>query len=299
MKDLRVGIIGLGNMGLGIGHTLLRKGYQVTGYDLSSGAVGSLVAAGGKEAASPKDVAAQSGIVITVLPNGPDVEKAITGPDGVLAGAKPGTYLVECSTIAPEVTRAVGELAKNAGCTLIDAAMGGFPVDAEAGTLILMVGAEQADFDRLEPLFQDMARTIHHCGGLAAGVTVKLINNLLALSILNVNLEAPAIGRKAGVKTETMLQVFGSTAAANRILETQLPNKIMKNDHVPGFRARLAQKDLGLAQNMAASLNVPIPSLSSVRQLYALALARGQGDEAHTTIAKVVEDLNGISFAAD
>ena len=297
MAKQRIGLIGLGKMGHGIGKNLLRKGYVLTVYDVDPAAVARLSALGAAPAASPKQVAEGSDIVITVLPNGPDVEHVVLGPEGVVAGARPGTIVLDCSTIDPQVTRRVGAALRAAGCGMVDAGMGGMPPAAEDGSLILMVGATPEDLARVTPLLEAMGKQSIHCGGPGAGMSVKLINNLLAMTILAADLEALAMGVRAGLKPEALLRVLCATYADNKPLHTLVPEKILQGDHEPGFKAVLAHKDVGLAVDFAASLRVPIWTLGPVRQLLSLVLAQGKGEQANTVIATAFEEIIGTRFS--
>jgi len=297
MAKQRIGLIGLGKMGHGIGKNLIRKGYVLTVYDVDPAAVARLSALGAAPAVSPKQVAEGSDIVITVLPNGPDVERVVLGPEGVVAGARPGTIVLDCSTIDPQVTRRVGAALRAAGCGMVDAGMGGMPPAAEEGSLILMVGATPEDLARVTPLLEAMGKQSIHCGGPGAGMSVKLINNLLAMTILAADLEALAMGVRAGIKPEALLRVLCSTFADNKPLHTLVPEKILQGDHEPGFKAVLAHKDVGLAVDFAASLRVPIWTLGPVRQLLSLVLAQGKGEQANTVVATAFEEIIGTRFS--
>ncbi len=292
-----VGLVGLGKMGYGIGKNLLRKGYRLTVYDIDSTAVNRLATLGATRAGSPKEVAERSDIVVTVLPDGPDVEQVVLGPDGVLCGARPGTIVLDCSVIDPEVTRRIGAALRAEGCGMVDAGMGGLPPTAEEGTLFFMVGAMPEDLERVKPLLDAMGSQTVHCGGPGAGVTIKLINNLLALAILSADLEALAMGVQAGLKPDAMLSVLTSTFADNRLLHTLVPDKILKGEHEPGFKANLAHKDAGLAVALASRLRVPIWTMGQVPQLLSMVLAQGKGEKAHTVLATAIEETIGTRFS--
>jgi 3-hydroxyisobutyrate dehydrogenase-like beta-hydroxyacid dehydrogenase len=283
-------------MGHGIGKNFLRKGFVLTVYDVDPAAIGRLVALGAASATSPKQVAEKSDIVITVLPNGPDVERVVLGPDGVVKGARPGTIVLDCSTIDPEVTRRIGAALRAGGCGMVDAGMGGMPPAAEEGSLILMVGATPEDLARVTPLLEAMGKESIHCGGPGSGMSVKLINNLLAMTIVVADVEALAMGVRAGLKPEVLLRVLCSTYADNKPLHTLVPEKILQGDHEPGFKAVLAHKDVGLAVDYASSLRVPLWTLSPVRQLLSLVLAQGKGEQANTAAATVFEEVLGTRF---
>jgi 3-hydroxyisobutyrate dehydrogenase-like beta-hydroxyacid dehydrogenase len=297
MPEQRIGLIGLGKMGHGIGRNLLRKGYSLTVYDVDPEAVARLAALGAAAAPSPRQVAAQSDIVVTVLPDGPDVERVVLGPDGVTSGMKPGTIVLDCSTIDPEVTRRVGAALRAGGGGMVDAGMGGLPTAAEEGTLFFMVGATPEDLERVRPLLEAMGKQILHCGGPGAGMSMKLINNLLALSVLAADLEALAMGVQAGLTPEVMLQALRSTFADNKPLHTLVPDKILKGDHAPGFKVALAAKDAGLAVAYASSLRVPIWTMGQVRHLLSHILAQGKGEQAHTVLATAFEEITGRRFS--
>jgi 3-hydroxyisobutyrate dehydrogenase-like beta-hydroxyacid dehydrogenase len=224
------------------------------------------------------------------------VECVVLGPDGVVKGARPGTIVLDCSTIDPEVTRRIGAALRAGGCGMVDAGMGGMPPAAEEGSLILMVGATPEDLARVTPLLEAMGKESIHCGGPGSGMSVKLINNLLAMTIVVADVEALAMGVRAGLKPEVLLRVLCSTYADNKPLHTLVPEKILQGDHEPGFKAVLAHKDVGLAVDYASSLRVPLWTLSPVRQLLSLVLAQGKGEQANTAAATVFEEVLGTRF---
>jgi 4-hydroxybutyrate dehydrogenase/sulfolactaldehyde 3-reductase len=294
MTQKPIGVIGVGKMGYAVGMNLLKKGHRLTVFDLDPHAVQQMVALGASAVASSRAVAEQVDTVITILPNGPDVEKAVLGPDGVLSGAHPGTLVLECSTISPDVSKHIGEAVRAAGYRMVDAAIGRLPKDAEEGNLVFMVGATPEDIESVRPLLAQMSSDIFHCGGPGAGVTMKLVNNLLAHAIMSADLEALAIGAKAGLGPDLMIRVLSSTAAANRLLSTQIQKNALSGDYAPGFKAVLAHKDVGLALNMAAQLNVPLWSLPPVQQVLNLMLSGGRGELSSIGMAAVIEEAAGV-----
>jgi 4-hydroxybutyrate dehydrogenase/sulfolactaldehyde 3-reductase len=294
MGQKPIGLIGVGKMGHAVGMNLLRKGHQLIVFDLDPRAIQQMVARGAFAAGSSKAVAEQVDSVITILPNGPDVERAVLGPAGILAGARPGSLLLECSTISPHVSKRIGEAVRAAGCRMVDAAIGRLPKDAEEGNLVLMVGAAAEDLEIVRPLLAQMGSDIFHCGGPGAGVAMKLVNNLLAHAIMSADLEALAIGVKAGLDPDLMIRVLSSTAAANRLLSTQVQKNALSGDYAPGFKAVLAHKDIGLALNMAAQLHVPLWSLAPVQQVLNLMLSGGRGELSSIGIAAVIEEAAGV-----
>jgi 3-hydroxyisobutyrate dehydrogenase-like beta-hydroxyacid dehydrogenase len=296
MAKKRIGLIGLGLMGRGIGKNLLLKGYPLTVHDIDSGAVELLRKSGALVASSPSGVAKNSDIIITVLPDSPDVEAVVLGAEGVLAGARPDAILIECSTIDPHVTKRVGEAVRKAGCRMVDAAMGRFPKHAEEGKLLFMVGADPKDFETVRPILEAVGTDIFYCGGPGAGITMKMVNNLLNISLLAADLEAMVLGVKAGLDPAVILRVLTSTMANNPHLKATVQDEVLVGNFEPGFKAALALKDLGLAQNMAARLGVPLFSLAPARQLYSIALAEGKGNRSMGIIGPVLERLAGVSL---
>ena len=283
-------------MGGGIGENLLRKGFSLTVFDVSSAAVQRLVGLGAAPAGSPAEVGSHSDILITVVPDGPQVEEVILGGGGALGGAKPGTMFVDCSTIDPTVTAKVRTAVEAKGCRLVDAGMGGSSKEAAEGRLLFMVGATPEDYARVLPVLQAAGANIQHCGGPGAGITVKLVNDLLALSIFVADVEALCLGTKAGVDLEVMMRIFQSTSANNGFLKAAVPEQVLGRNFEPGFKSSLAHKDAGLAQTMAARLGVPLFTLAPARQLYSALLSQGKGDLAIGAVAQLLEDLAGVSL---
>jgi 3-hydroxyisobutyrate dehydrogenase-like beta-hydroxyacid dehydrogenase len=297
MQRARVGLIGLGFMGSAVGRRLIEQGFSLTAFDIVQEAVARMVERGAAGARSAREVAAASDVVLTVLPDGPDVEAAVQGPEGVLAGAHPGVILVECSTIDPVVSDRVGHAVRHAGFRMLDAAIGRLPTHAEKGQLVFMVGAYPEDLQAVRPILEALSTEIFHCGGPPSGITMKLINNLLASSVMAASSEALVLGVKAGLTPEVMLQVLSSTAADNASLHSSIPQQVLTADYRPGFKSALAHKDMGLAHTMAARLGVPLFTLAPIRQLTSAIAAQGKGELSAAVIATVLENLSGVSLA--
>lgn len=294
-----VGLIGLGLMGHGIGKNLLQKGFALTVFDVDPAAAERLAALGAIAVTSPRGVAERSQVVITVLPDGPQVEEAVLGPDGVLAGARPGMVLLDCSTVDPAVTRKVGEALRAAGCGMVDAGMARSSKEAEEGRLLFMVGGLPEDLELVRPLLEATGTDIYYCGGPTAGITMKVINNLLNNTLLAMDAEALALGRKAGLETSVMLDVFGSTAANNPHLRGLVSQQMLTGDYTPGFKASMAHKDFRLAQNLAARLGVPLFSLAPSLNLFSQVLARGWADRSHSIVGRLLEEIAGVRFGKE
>lgn len=299
MPDTSVGLIGLGLMGRGMAKNLLKKGYPLTVFNRSRGPVEQLAALGATPAASPAEVAARSQIVFTVVSDGPDVEQVILGPRGVLEGARPGTIVVECSTIEPAVTARVREAVTAKGCRMVDAPLGRGASQAEAGTLVFMVGATEEDYREVLPVLQAMGSDIVHCGAPGAGIVVKVANNLLAQTIMAANFEALLLGAKAGVEVEPMLRVFQLTAADNGQLRSVITQQVLRRDFTPGFKLALAHKDQRVGQALAAQLGMPLFTLATARQLWAIAVEQGKGELSTSAVVEVFEQFAGAKLGDD
>ncbi|MHB1133545.1 MAG: NAD(P)-dependent oxidoreductase [Chloroflexota bacterium] len=291
-----VGLIGLGLMGHGIGKNLLAKGFALTVYDVAPTAVARLTALGAAAADSPRGVAERSRVVITVLPDGPQVEETVLGPEGVLAGARPGLVVLDCSTIDPAVTKMVGEALFTAGCGLVDAGMARSSKEAEEGRLLFMVGGRPEDLETARPVLEATGTDIYYCGGPTAGITMKVINNLLNNTVLAASAEALVLGRKAGLEVDVMMNLLTHTASDNPHLHSLVPQQILTGDFTPGFKASMAHKDFRLAQNLAARLGVPLFTLGQSLNLFSLVLARGFADRSHSIVGKVLADLAGVKL---
>ena len=253
------GFIGLGTMGAPMARNILAKGHELVVFDVVPQALASVTAAGARAAASPRDVAAQADFIITMLPDAPDVERVATAPDGILAGIRPGSVYIDMSTIDPATTRRIGALVKEKGADMIDSPVGKTADAAVAGTLTLMVGGDAAVVARCRPLLDCMGTDFFHCGGLGAGQTMKLLNNLLAQALGAASTEALVAGVKAGLTLDTMLSVLRTTMAWNNQLAVSMPKKSLVGNFAPGFMMKLAQKDCRLALQMVESLGVNAP----------------------------------------
>ena len=244
---MNVGFIGLGTMGAPMARNLLRKGHRLVVADVQPAAVSELTAAGARAAATPREVAAASDIVITMLPDAPDVLRVALGDDGVVAGIRPGAVYIDMSTIDPQTTRTVGTAIVAKGAAMIDSPVGKTADAAVAGTLTLMVGGDAEVVARCRPVLDCMGTDFFHCGQLGAGQTMKLVNNLLATAVSEASIEALVTGVKAGLALETMMSVLGTTMAWNNALAIALPKRPLAGDFAPGFMMKLAEKDCRLA----------------------------------------------------
>jgi 4-hydroxybutyrate dehydrogenase/sulfolactaldehyde 3-reductase len=258
-----IGVIGLGNMGGGMAASLVRAGFAVVGFDAAAAAVTRARAAGVTVLPGIADVAAAADALLTMLPDTPDVESVLLGAEGLHQHARPGTLIIDSSTIAPELTdRAAAKLAA-AGLDFIDAPVGRCPAEAAAGKLLFMVGADAENLARARPLLDAMGDTVLHCGAVGTGIRMKLVLNLLSQSTCQLSAEVTALGLKLGLELDTLLGVLGGGLGSNGFITRYWPTKVLAGDTTPGFAIRLSAKDLRLASAMAAQAQVPIPTGSA------------------------------------
>ncbi|MGN6359779.1 MAG: 2-hydroxy-3-oxopropionate reductase [Thermomicrobiales bacterium] len=293
-----IGLIGLGIMGRPMAHNLLKAGYRLVVHNRSRGPVDELAAAGATPAGSSREVAAQADVVITMLPDSPDVEAVMRGPDGVFAGARPGTIIIDMSTISPVVTQALAEEARAAGLRILDAPVSGGDKGAIAGTLSIMVGGDAALFDECQPIFAALGKTIVHVGPNGAGQTVKACNQVVVAIAYEAISEALVLGARAGVAPEKIIEVLNGGLAATRVMELRGPTMI-KHDFTPGFRVRLHQKDLAIALATGKAFGVPLPVTALVDQMLAALRAAGRADLDHSALLSHIEDLAHWQIGSD
>jgi 4-hydroxybutyrate dehydrogenase / sulfolactaldehyde 3-reductase len=291
---MNVGFIGLGTMGAPMARNILHKGHRLIVADVVPAAVASLVAAGATAAATARDVASASEIVITMLPDAPDVERVALGPDGIVAGIQPGSVYIDMSTIDPDTTRKVGREIAAKGASMIDSPVGKTADHAVAGTLTLMVGGPEDVVARCRPILDCMGTDFFHCGELGAGQTMKLINNLLATAVSEASIEALVTGTKSGLTLDTMMSVLRTTMAWNNALAIALPKRPLAGDFSPGFMLKLAHKDCRLALEMARRLGVVTPVGRAALASLDEAMQRGLHDDDVGALLKLREDAAGV-----
>jgi len=284
----------LGTMGAPMARNVQKKGHTLTVHDVSRSAVDGFVASGAAAAPTPRDVAAASEIVITMLPDAPDVERAALGHDGIVHGIRPGAIYVDMSTIDPGTTRKVGAAIHAKGAAMIDSPVGKTADAAVAGTSTLMVGGDPDVIARARPVLDCMGTDIFHCGALGAGQTMKLLNNLLAAAIGEASVEALVAGTKAGLTLDLMMSVLRTTMAWNQHLAISMPKRPLAGDFTPGFMMKLAHKDCRLALGMVDALGVKAPvghaALASLQE----GLDRGLSENDVGALLKLREEPVGV-----
>ncbi|HUF48484.1 MAG TPA: NAD(P)-binding domain-containing protein [Vicinamibacterales bacterium] len=289
-----IGFIGLGNMGRPMASNLVRKGTALGVYDINAEPVRALEALGARGASSAADVAATSDIVFTMLPTSAVVDEVVAGPDGLLSTLRRGSVIVDMSTIDPLVTDRLAAAAGAKGIGFVDAPVGRLASHAERGESLFMVGAGEATFTRVKPYFEMMGTTIHHCGGVGAGMRTKLVNNYLAIISCQLNAEAMALSQRFGLRLEKTLDVIHGTTATNGQLKIAWPLKVLKGDVTPGFTIDLAHKDLTLIIEAANVARVPVPVAAVAREAFSTARSRGYGGWDFSAMVDVLCDSAAI-----
>ena len=289
-----VGFIGLGTMGGPMAANVLKGGHRLVVSDVEPAAVAKLTAHGATAARTPREVAAASEIVITMLPDAPDVERVAFGADGIVSGIRAGSVHVDMSTIDPATTRKVGAAVAARGAAMIDSPVGKTADHAVAGTLTLMVGGPEDVIARCRPVLDCMGSDFFHCGDLGAGQTMKLINNLLATAVSEASIEALVAGRKSGLALEVMLSVLKTTMAWNNALAIALPKRPLAGDFEPGFMMKLAQKDCRLALQMVESLGIAAPVGRAALASVDVAVRQGMAERDVGALLKLREEGAGV-----
>jgi 2-hydroxy-3-oxopropionate reductase len=285
-----VGFIGLGTMGREMARNLLQAGHTVRSYDVVADAVSQAVAAGAVATSSIAEAAEGADMVITMLPDTPDVERVVLGEGGLLSNPPPGRLIADMSTIAPQAARRMHAALQEQGVALLDAPVSGGPVGAQNGTLSIMVGGDAEAFARARPVFAAMGSTILHVGETGAGQTVKLCNQLVVGINLQAVCEAIALARASGLDLQQMRNVLLGGSASSWMLD-KLGPAMIAGDTSAGFRIDLMLKDLRLVQEMAQSLAVPLPGTALVTSQYVDARAHGEGACGNQALFRVYDRM--------
>jgi 2-hydroxy-3-oxopropionate reductase len=291
-----VGFIGLGLMGRPMAKNLLKRGFPVLVHSRSPGPVDDVVAAGAWRASSPADVARQATRIVTMLPDSPDVERVLEGPDGVFTAMQRGTILIDCSSISPAVTQRLARAARERGATLLDAPVSGGEIGAVGGTLSIMVGGDAGAFAEVKPIFEAMGNPerIVRIGESGAGQICKVCNQMVIGGTLVAVSEAFALARKAGVDAAKVREALLGGFAASRVLEVH-GERILNGNYKPGFRSQLYGKDYRVASETLAAHGTPAPLAALVHSLVTALIAAGRGADDYSALATVVFDLAGLS----
>jgi len=273
---------------------LIKAGHSLVVHSRSRAPVDYIVTAGAKAAASPKDVAAQCDVLITMLPNSPEVEQVALGPNGIIEGARRGLIFIDMSTISPIVSQRIGKALEAKGVAMLDAPVSGGEKGAIDGALSIMVGGDKAVFDQMLPIFQAMGKTITLLGPLGFGGFTKLANQIIVAVNLTALAEALTLGKKAGLDRDLLLTALAGGLAGSKCLEQKRANYV-SNTYNPGFKVDLHYKDLGLIMESARALGVPLPATAVVQELFSALRVKGRGGLDHSGIITLLEDLAGAS----
>lgn len=293
-----VGFIGLGLMGRPMATNLLRRGYALVVHSRSPAPVDALVAAGAERASTPAEVARRASRIITMVPDSPDVERVLEGPNGVgvFSAMQRGTILIDCSSIAPTVARRLAARAQELGATMLDAPVSGGEIGAISASLSIMVGGDAGAFAAAKPILDAMGNPdrVIHIGQSGAGQICKVCNQMVIGGALAAVSEAFALARKAGVDPAKVREALLGGFAASRVLEVH-GERMLQGNYKPGFRAQLYLKDMRIAGQTLADHETPAPVSTAVQQLVTALVASGQGEEDYSALATVVFRLAGLS----
>src|SRR5687768_13170454 len=290
-----IGFIGLGLMGRPMAKNLLKAGYPVVAHNRSRGPVDDLVSAGATAASSPAEVARQATRIITMVPDSPDVELVLDGPDGVFSAMQPGTIVIDMSSITPETTRRLSARARSLGGSMLDAPVSGGDIGAIQGTLSIMVGGDPADFAAVKPILDVMGNPekVVHIGESGAGQLCKLCNQMVIGGTLAAVAEALALARKAGVDAAKVREALLGGFAQSRVLEVH-GERALKGTFKPGFKTHLYAKDMRNVVATLAQHNVPAPVTAIVQQLLHATMAAGHGEDDNSVMAKTIFEFAGV-----
>jgi 2-hydroxy-3-oxopropionate reductase len=283
-----IGFIGLGIMGRPMAKNLLKAGHKLVVYDVVRASVDDVVANGAARGESCSDVAAKSAIVITMLPDGPDVETAVLGPRGVLEGARKGCIVVDMSSINPQVAQKVGAASAAKGVEFLDAPVSGGEPKAIDGTLAIMVGGDAKVFETVKPVLEKLGSSVLLTGPVGAGNVTKLANQIMVACNIAAMGEALVLATRAGLDPEVVFNAVKGGLAGSTVLNAKAPMVIGRN-FKPGFRIKLHQKDLRNALLAAESMKVPLPLTSAVQGMLMALMNEGKGDLDHSAIVNFIE----------
>ncbi|MBA7503495.1 2-hydroxy-3-oxopropionate reductase [subsurface metagenome] len=293
----KIGFIGLGTMGKPMAKNLLSAGYSLVVYNRSKGAVRELEESGARGANSAKEVASQTDVVITMLPDSADVSQVILGPAGVIEGTKQGNIIIDMSTIAYKATREIAAEVEARGVEMLDAPVSGGERGAIDGTLSIMVGGKREVFENCLDIFNAMGKNIVHVGDIGAGQVVKACNQIVTGLTLAAVAEALVLGTKAGVDPKLIVEAITPGAARCWMLEVKAPT-MLKRDFRPTFKLKLHHKDLRIALDIGNDFGVPLPVTSLLYQIFSALKVAGKGDYDHSSIITFIEDLAGIQVSS-
>ncbi len=285
-----IGFIGLGIMGKPMALNLIKAGYRLVVYNRTQSKANALVEAGAEAAKSPREVAGKTRVIITMLPDSADVEQVVFGENGISEGVQKGSVLIDRSSISPVITRRVADRLRNQEVSMLDAPVSGGERGAKEASLAIMVGGEEAIYQRCLPVLKAMGKSIVRVGSNGAGQTAKLANQIIVALNIEALGEAFTLASKGGVDPQILYQAIRDGSAGSNIMNAKLP-LIVDRNFAPGFKIRLHQKDLKNVLETARELNVPLPLTSLVQQMLIALVNSGKGELDHSAIVNFVEQL--------
>ena len=290
MDKQTIGFIGLGIMGKPMAKNLLKAGYPLAVYNRSPGPIEEIVALGAERTSSPKEVARKSRVIITMLPDGPDLEQVVLGPGGVLEGLTKGSIVIDMSSISPLIARKVAEEVERKGGEMLDAPVSGGQTGAVQGTLAIMVGGKQDVFNKCVPILNAMGKTVTLVGTVGAGQTAKLANQMVVAINIAALSEALIFAVKFGVDPEVLIRAIRGGLAGSNVMDAKAP-MIVARDFRAGFRIKLHQKDLRNTISAATERNIPLPFTSLIQQIIGALVNDGKGNLDHSSIVLFFENM--------
>ena len=293
---MKVGFIGLGNMGNPMAGNLIKAGHQLTVHDLRWEAATNLLELGAEWADTPAACVPGHDVVLTSLPVPRDVEAVVLGENGILEGASPGAVYMDLSTNSPTAIRRLHDVCAEQGVIVLDAPVSGGVYGAAAATLAVMVGGDQAVFDRMKPTLDAIGSHVVYCGPIGNGMVCKICNNMLSMGIGVLLTEALTLGVKAGVDLAVLADVIANSSGGNRRIVEKFPRYLFKGNFEPGFATALAAKDVRLGTDLGREYGVPMDLANLVDQRHVEAMHRGWGPEDSDAVSKLQEEKAGVQL---
>jgi 2-hydroxy-3-oxopropionate reductase len=287
-----VGFVGLGIMGAFMAGNLLEAGQELVVHNRTRTKAERLAQRGARAADSPREVAEGSDVIITMLPGPPQVEEVVAGDGGLLEGAREGSLIIDMSTSSPILAQELARAARNKAVGMLDAPVSGGDVGARDGTLSIMVGGEDDEFERARPLFEVMGETVVHVGGTGAGQVVKACNQIVVALVIEAVAEALVLGSKASVAPDRVVEVLSGGLAANKVLDVK-GEKFLSHDFTPGGKVEYHRKDLGIALEAGREYGVTLPVAAFVEQMFGVLEAKGRGGWDHSALLTLLEERSG------
>ena len=293
---MKVGFIGLGNMGNPMATNLVNAGHELVVHDLRREAATNLLEMGATWADTPKEAVPGRDVVFTSLPVPRDVEAVVLGENGILEGASSDTVYMDLSTNSPTAIRRIHDMCAEKGVTVLDAPVSGGTYGAAAATLAVMVGGDKSVYDRMKPTLDAIGSHVVYCGPIGNGMVCKICNNLLSMGIGVLMTEALTMGVKAGVDLATLADVIANSTGGNKRLTDKFPRFLFKGNFEPGFATALAAKDVRLATDLGREYGIPMELSNLVDQRHVEAMFRGWGPEDSAAVSKIQEEKSGVQL---